>query len=297
MHAANLEPSLESLLDQYEDIGGPETFGPNGTAIILAVWRKSKKLGWLQTFKMTNTELHFQTGIKSRETLNTHRERLAEAGIIQYTQPPLGKSKGEYTIVFGIPDKQKVVQQMDNFTDDKGEVVQNMDSFTSEKSKAVQQMDNLTDTVLKDLKDTITITTITDPFEIIFEEFCVIHGKLDIHVKRNDIVLMQWMLNQNIPVDLIVKVMRDLYKERTAAGTVISTFVYYKKAILAAWESFKAITDRVPVPAVALGEESITSGVPVPGVALGSTMKRTKQQQEIYELEQFIEEEKSRGNR
>ncbi|CAH1190352.1 hypothetical protein PAECIP111893_00289 [Paenibacillus plantiphilus] len=290
MYGTNLEPSLDSLLDQFEDIGGPETFGPNGTAIILAIWRKSRKLGWLRSFQMTNTELHFQTGIKSRETINTYRDRLASNGIMVYQPPPRGKSKGAYILNFNFIS-QKQVHNLDNLTDYKGQVVQESNSFDTTNGNEVHNLDNLTDTVLRDFKDTITTTD--NPFELLLGEFCSLHSKLDIHVKRNDIVSMQWMLDQHIPVALIIRVMRELHRERTATGKVISTFVYYKQAILDAWDAAKAITDRAPIPAVALGEESITSGVPVSEVALGSS-KRTKQQQEIDALDKFIEEERRR---
>jgi len=151
----------------------------------------------------------------------------------------------------------------------------------------------------KDIIKTFITTTDTEPFEKLLSEFCTLHSKLDVHVKRNDIVLMQWMLDQGIDVDLIIKVMRTVYAERTAAGTHISTFVYYKNAILEAWEAVKAITDGVPIPKgvplspVALGKESITDRVPVPAVALGSP-KRTKQQIELEELRRKREEARLR---
>jgi hypothetical protein len=285
-------PSLDSLFDQYEDIGGPEMFGPNGTAIILAVWRKSKKLGWSETFQMTNTELQYQSGIKSRDTLNTHRDKLVSSEIIQYTPPPRGQSRGAYTVSFDLLRAGKAVQEMDNFPDNPSEAVQNMDHFLGGSDKAVHKTDNFPDTVLRAFKDTIT-TTDRDPFDILLDEYCMLHGKLDYHVKATDVTLMQSMVDKKIPVWLITKVMRDLHKERTEAGTIISTFVYYKQAILEAWEAVKAITERVPAPTVALGEDIITDRVPIPEVALGSSPpKRTKQQKELDDLRRRAEEEK-----
>ncbi|NQX67960.1 hypothetical protein HQN90_17705 [Paenibacillus alba] len=292
MQDTNLRPSLDSLFDQYEDIGGPETFGPNGTAIILAIWRKSKRLGWIQTFHLTNTELHYQTGIKSRGTINLYREMLAEAGIIKYVAPPRGQSRGEYSINFAINKMEKVVQNMNNFVDNYTEVVQEMDNLPSVLGEVVQNTDNFNDTVLR---DTITtIKTVPNPFEFLFEEYCKLHNKLDIHVKTPDVSLMQSMVSQNISVFLMVNTMKALHKERTAKGTKISGFAYYKEAILEAWESFKAITDGVPAPVVALGGESITDGAPISTVALGSSSKRTKQQQELDDLRRRAEEERQR---
>ncbi|MBP1992525.1 hypothetical protein [Paenibacillus eucommiae] len=308
MHDTYLQPSLESLLDQYEDISGPETYGPNGTAIILALWRKSRKLGWDASFSMTLTELHYQTGIKSRTTIDTYRDMLAEAGIIAYKAPPRGKSRGEYILNFDFL-RIKAVQNMDRLEDVGGKAVQEMDRFEGVSEIAVQNMDRLEaknekpvqnlDTVLK---DTITITTtIADPFEFIFKEFCNIHKKLDIHVKPTDITLMESMIDKKkIPAGFIAKVMALIYERETPKGTKINTFAYYEDAILEAWKSRKAITDRVPSPTVALGDESITSGVPVPGVAIGSP-KRTKQQQALDDLRRKAEEERqreqSRGDR
>ncbi|MEK3792042.1 hypothetical protein MKX42_09995 [Paenibacillus sp. FSL R7-0204] len=88
------EPSLSGLLNQFEAIGGPEEFGPEGFVIAVALWRKSSKLGWPQTFQMTNTELQVQTGIATRKTLNVYRSKLVKAGIIAYEPPPRGSSRG-----------------------------------------------------------------------------------------------------------------------------------------------------------------------------------------------------------
>lgn len=148
MQKPDREPSLDSLFDQYEDIGGPELFGPEGTAILLAVWRKSKKLGWRASFQMTNTELQFQTGIKSRETINNHRAKLSAAELIDYIAPPRGQSRGDYTVKFSLPGIEKPVHKTDNFTGTTDELVQNMDYFPKESGDPVHKLDNLPDTVL-----------------------------------------------------------------------------------------------------------------------------------------------------
>jgi hypothetical protein len=96
------EPSLSILLNQYEDIGGPETYGPEGLAIMIALWRKSNKLNWLPAFTMTNTELQVQTGIRSSKTLNIYRKRLAVDGLIYYRSPPLGKTEGNYRLKYSL---------------------------------------------------------------------------------------------------------------------------------------------------------------------------------------------------
>ncbi|MDT3426102.1 DnaD/phage-associated family protein [Paenibacillus forsythiae] len=103
------EPSLSGLLNQFEAIGGPEEFGPEGLAIAVALWRKSSKLDWMQTFQMTNTELQVQTGIATRKTLNVYRSKLVEAGIIAYEPPPRGSSRGTYSINFHLVGPSKPV--------------------------------------------------------------------------------------------------------------------------------------------------------------------------------------------
>jgi hypothetical protein len=128
---------------------------------------------------------------------------------------------------------------------------------------------------LKDFTITTTTSTTTETaqFEILLNEFCEIHSKLDIHVKAPDIMLMTELIALGVPLPLISKVMRTLHKERTQQGARISTFSYYKSAILESWETQKAITDGVPIP----------EGVPLSPVALGSA-KKTKQQQSLEEL-------------
>lgn len=131
-----------------------------------------------------------------------------------------------------------------------------------------------------------TTTDVKEEFEKVFGSFCEIHRKLDIHVKPLDVTLMTELIALGVPSSLIIKVMRTVYEERTARGARISTFAYYKNAILEAWEAEKAITEGVPVP----------EGVPLPPVALGY-QRRTRQQQQIDDLDRFIaaEEERKRG--
>jgi len=120
----------------------------------------------------------------------------------------------------------------------------------------------------KDISSDITATTTADDerveFEKVFAAFCEIHKKLDIHVKPLDITLMTELIARGIPAALIIKVMRTVHEERTAQGARISSFAYYKNAILEAWAAEKAITEGVPVP----------EGVPLPPVALGSPPKK-----------------------
>lgn len=118
-----MHPTLEDLLDQLENIGGLEMIGPEGQALLLALWRKSMKLAWARTFVMTNTELIYKAGFKNRESLNNHRNKLVQAGLIQYKAPPRGKMDGTYTLEFDLVGaiRKKVVREpvsvADNLTD------------------------------------------------------------------------------------------------------------------------------------------------------------------------------------
>ncbi|GIP61153.1 hypothetical protein [Paenibacillus woosongensis] len=96
------EPNLSDLLNQFEVINGPEKFGPEGLSILITLWRFSSKLGWRQAFQVKNPDLQAKTGIKSRTTLNTHRSRLVDAGLISYTPPKRGGSNGDYVIYFDL---------------------------------------------------------------------------------------------------------------------------------------------------------------------------------------------------
>jgi len=299
MSSTYIEPDLPGLLNQFEEIGGPEQFGPEGLAIILTLWRKSSKLGWMETFQMTNSELQLKTGIMTRKTLNVYRNKLVEAKLIEYDPPPRGSSRGSYTVSFNLLGGAKAVTSGNHFGNHFTEVDTKVVTSGNHFAEVVTSGNHFGNTVLK---DTITTTTssIGEAFENVFSEFCVIHGKLDVQVKRTDVTLMQWFISKGVSDALIIKVMRQLYQERTADGAHITTFSYYKNAILDAWETAKAITDGVPVPAVALGEESITGSVPIGVVALGKQSPRSyrtsKYDQEMDELRMAKEEAKRLAN-
>jgi len=292
MHGNNIEPSLDRLLDQYEDIGGPEIYGPEGTAILLAVWRKSKKLGWKESFQMTNTELSFQTGIKSRATINLHRGKLAEDGVIEYIAPPRGSSRGEYSVLFNLIGDKKAVHKLNHLDSNYDEHVQNMNHFTTENAEPVHNLNHLADTVLKDLDLTITTTSTKPPIIQLIEAYCNLHKKIEFHLKDKERTLMFEMIGEGIPVSLIIETMQAVYKERSAE-TNITSFLYYKSVIYQAWETAKAITEGVLTSTVALGEDSITSRVPAPVVVIG-TPRRTRPQQELDELRRKREEARRR---
>lgn len=150
----------------------------------------------------------------------------------------------------------------------------------------------------KDLDLTITTTTTKPPIIHLIEAYCTLHKKIEFNLSTKERDLMFKLVKQ-IPVDLIIKTMKQIYLERIG-DTNITSFLYYQSPINQAWEAVKAITEGVSIPSgvpvstVALGEDSITSRVPAPIVALG-TPRRTKQQIELEDLRRRREEGRQRG--
>lgn len=275
-------PTLYGLLNQFEDIGGPETYGPEGLTILIALWRKSNKLNWLPSFTMTNTELQVQTGIQTRKTLNVYRKKLMDGGLIEYIAPPLGKSRGDYKINFNL---------LEPF-----EVVTSGNSFPKVEQEVVTSGNNPRHTVLNEIKEGVVgigasesplpSTPAKDPFKQLLETFCEIHHKFDVDVNPKDVQLMQKMITLGVPVPLIIDTMSKLYKKATAQGEDIGTFRYYEKPIYRAFELSKPITDQLPPGSVPLG--------PVP--------KRTYQNRQesqnerlMREIQEGDERDRSRG--
>lgn len=291
------ELNMGGLLNQYEAIGGPEEFGPEGLAIMVALWRKSSKLGWKQAFQMTNTELTLQTGIKSRGTINTHRNKLVDAGLIGYSPPPKGSSRGNYNVTFHLVDGAEAVQLSNNFLKVGSEVVQNMDCFPEVDGKAVQKLNHYTNTVLKDLSTTITTPITGNEFaeEItedpkfnamidILNAYTELHSKLDFHVKPREREAMGKMVAGGMPNPFTIRTMELLLEEKRKREGVHfklpTSFLYYETAIYEAWHN------------------SQTTVAPTDGVAPGTPDKptrKTKQQRELEELDMMIEEERRRG--
>ncbi|MEC0169876.1 PH domain-containing protein [Paenibacillus graminis] len=310
------EPSLSGLLNQFEVIGGPEEFGPEGLAIAIALWRKSSKLNWMQTFQMTNTELMVQTGIATRKTLNVYRSKLVEAGIIAYEQPPRGSSKGTYSINFELINspkavtsgyKSEVIEQElgqeavtvgNHFGNNFSEVEPPVVTSGYHSSKVVTVGNHFGNTVLKDT--TITTTPTTDDSEFsdeisadpvmdgmiaILNAYCKMNRKLDFHVRPKEREAMGRMVAGGMPVPFTISTMESLLqakREREGDGFEFPTsFFYYDKAIHEAWRNFQ------------------TTSPPMAGDALGNVPdkpeRKTKQQRELEELDRMIEEEQKRG--
>lgn len=118
-------------------------------------------------------------------------------------------------------------------------------------------------------------------FAEVIKAYCDIHQKLDIQVRPLDVQLMQEMIALGVPLSLIIRVMQQVHQYKTARGERVSSFAFYKNAILDAWKTEQAITEGVPIP----------EGVPLPPVAIGKpSPRKSKQQRELEELQRMREE-------
>ncbi|MFC6546508.1 hypothetical protein [Cohnella cellulosilytica] len=139
--------------------------------------------------------------------------------------------------------------------------------------------------IIKDL-DVDAVDDRDSEFESILKAYCEIHQKLDMQVRPLDIKLMQEMIALGVPPPLIIRVMQQVHQLKMARSERVSSFAFYKNAIMDAWEAERAITEGVPIP----------EGVPLPPVALGSPQRKTKQQRDLEELDRMQEEAMRDGN-
>lgn len=154
-------------------------------------------------------------------------------------------------------------------------------------------MDNSVDTVLRDLKDTITTIPIVNLSQseimngmiAILNAYCKLHNRLDLHVRPREREAMGKMVAGGMPIPFTIRTMELLLEDkRTREGKnfkLPTSFLYFVDGINEAWHNSQTIT---------VYQESITSEVPVPVVSLAS-QKRTKQQQSFDLLDQIAMEE------
>jgi hypothetical protein len=149
---------------------------------------------------------------------------------------------------------------------------------------------------LKDIKDLITTTPTTMDFEIdlinekpngmieILNAYCVLHSKLDFHVKPREREAMGRMVAGGMPVPFTISTMESLLQaKREREGDRFkfpTSFLYYVDAINEAWQN------------------SQTNSTPMAGVAQGGPQqpkRMTKQQRELEELRRQAKEARQRG--
>ncbi|MFC6546375.1 hypothetical protein [Cohnella cellulosilytica] len=100
--------------------------------------------------------------------------------------------------------------------------------------------------IIKDL-DVDAVDDRDSEFESILKAYCEIHQKLDMQVRPLDIKLMQEMIALGVP-PLIIRVMQQVHQLKMARSERVSSFAFYKNAIMDAWEAERAITEGVPIP-------------------------------------------------
>jgi hypothetical protein len=251
----------------YSGLMEPKHYKKIGSAIWLFLWcissttEEVEKDGSMWGIVLGNkpvkiSELQEVFGVKSDKTIRNWIDTLEMHNYINVTRSPYG-------LIISVNKSKKF----------SGRSVENYRSGTVKNYRSdVGDRQEITDLAVENYRSNKDITEINNAattdekaeFEKVFTAFCEIHRKLDIHVKPLDITLMTELTKKGIPAALIVKVMRTVHDERTAQGAKISSFAYYKQAILDAWAAEKAITEGVPVP----------EGVPLPPVALGQPQKR-----------------------
>lgn len=158
---------------------------------------------------------------------------------------------------------------------------------------------------LKDIKDLITTTAITttessDSWDDILNPvpsgeggmieilnaYCKMNNKLEFHVSSNERLAMGKMVAGGTPNPFTIRTMASLLEaKRTREKEKFKypkSFLYYVEGIEEAWANHQAAEQQ---------------GTVSPGNKAPDKPRRlTKQEQEIAELEKFIEEERRRGN-
>lgn len=263
----------------YSGLLEPKHYKRIGSAIWLFLWFISSTtkeveregVAWgivLGNKPLKLSELADQFDV-NQKTIQRWIEALEQHGYIRVTRAPYGliftvnnskKFNGE-RVDKNVQSNESDKTKSSTLTpDDKTEM-----SYHSDKN--VHSNKDITGDITKN--NTTTDTTNAD-FQKLFDSFCSLHQKLDIHVKSKDVVLMQEMIGLGVPVPLIIQVMEQVHKDRIANGANITTFAYYKSAILEAWETSKSIT------------EAVAQGVPIPqtgSVALGPPKRQYRKQQ------------------
>ncbi|MFC4768715.1 DnaD domain protein [Effusibacillus consociatus] len=231
---------MEDLLDQLENIGGLEMFGPEGLTLLLALWRKSMKLAWARTFVMTNTELIYKAGFKNRESLNNVRHKVSQAGLFHYKPPSRGKSEGIYTLEFDLVSaiQKRVVKEpvsvADNFPDNFPDRF--ADNFTD------NLPDNFPDTNVSKLVSKLegklnarARESIPDAWETIRQEF---EQTFCTTMKQSHFEMIGSYLDEGMEIELILLALEDARNNQ-------AEYPKYLWRILDAWtvRNIKTIAD------------------------------------------------------
>lgn len=92
----------------------------------------------------------------------------------------------------------------------------------------------------EDLKESSKdITTITDPFIFVLDEYCNLHNKIDLNIKESERIEIRNLLSENITPEFIVESMKKLHKRKIERGESVTNFLYYPKPIREGWNNQK----------------------------------------------------------
>ncbi|MGF6354032.1 DnaD/phage-associated family protein [Paenibacillus sp. 4624] len=306
-------PTLSGLLEQFEAIGGPEEFGPEGIAIMVALWRRSAKLGWRKAWKMTNTDLMVQTGITNKGTLNAHRKKLVDAGLIAYIQPPRGQSKGDYSVEFdllGVGVEQNL-NHSDSYSEEVGqEVEQNLDHFDGVGEKVGQKLNHfpqveqkveqILDPVLKDLllsssassSATANENQIDRPPDPEYESFYSAHKRV-FGFECNPFQgqqLISYIDEDKIDEAVVIRAM-----ERAALASTGYRFTLITKILNDYLRSGAHTLEAAKALDAAFEANKVVPAKISPSQQYGRRQQPTRQQQKRDSLQQRLREEEARG--
>lgn len=284
----------------YSGLLEPKHYEKIGNSIWLFLWcissttkeeiREGEKWGIVMGNKPVEIdELAERFGV-NRSTVKRWIKTLQDHDYIRTKRAPYG-------LIFSVRNSKKF--------DEKGKVINapsvvrdrsNMNHEINTDGANLSQQQGKNAPSNKDIKD-FTITTITDsdilesdedsnqadPFIRLLDAYCKLNRRLDIHVRQNERTAMGKMVAGGMPIPFTIRTMELLLEEKRKREednfTLPNSFLYYEKGIWEAWNIKKSIiTDTSKI-----------------SIDLGSPSKKSKQQQEIAELDKFIEEERRRG--
>ncbi|TVX93020.1 helix-turn-helix domain-containing protein [Paenibacillus agilis] len=275
----------------YSGLLEPKHYKQIGTAIWLFLWFVSSTTKDIERDGTTwgvvlgnkpikIPEIVEKFGVTER-TVRTWIKTLEEHEYIRVTRAPQG-------LIFTVRNSKKFRNKQpesseENFrsvdgdrkkiTDQKGSDRKNFSERSEENFRSNKDITRIHNTTTTDSTESET-----ERFENVFQAYCRIHGKLDIHVKALDVTAMQQMIALGVPTSLIIRVMETIYQER---GGKARAFSYYRDAILEAWETEKAITSP--------SKGTVALGSPSPQREV-----RSKKQRELDDLRRRAEEARKR---
>lgn len=273
----------------YSGLLEPEHYNKIGTAIWLFLWcissvTKDKEDGEGVTWgivlgnKPIKLDDLSECFAVAKKTISRWIDTLEAHGYIRVTRAPYG-------LIFTVRNSKKYQKRMDK----------NVHSSEREETKMSTLLDKNVHSnkdIIKDLITTTPIPEFSNEFEEDSEEdgmigvlnaYSKLHGKFEYHVKPREREAMGKMVAGGMPNPFTIRTMELLLEEkRKREGErfkMPTSFLYYVDAIEEAWLN------------------SQTTSTPMTGVAPRvpeQPKRKTKQQQEIDDLQRFIEEEERR---